>query len=157
MFKLLATLSVLLPALPCSAGSLLEGEWQSDHGRTRAFIEKHVKLEQRTLDFHRSSFGRLKLTFAEGMVRSFLPDHEVTILGKVFPMVGFDEAHSYSVLLEDAKVVVVRSFSPVTGTPTVGVFNFESRDVMWIYIGGEDEGLSEMHLREYFSRLPDEG
>jgi hypothetical protein len=157
MTKPFSTLLALLACFPCFAASLLEGEWQSDHAKTMAFIEAHAVLDQKALDFHRSSFGRLKLSFSAGEVRSHLPDHEVTILGKVYPMVGFDETHAYEVLHEDQMVVVVRSLAPLTGKSMVGVFNFESPDSMWLYLGGGDGDLPVMHLREYFSRLRDEG
>lgn len=152
----LLTLSLSLFCLSARAASQFDGEWQSSREKTMAFIEAHVIVESKTLEFHRSSFGRLRLSVADGRIRSNLPDHEVTIAGESYPMAGLDETHSFTVLHEDPSKIVIRSTSVVTGNPMVATFHFESPDVMWLYIGGGEDGLPTMHLREYFVRVEDE-
>lgn len=120
-----------------------------------AFIEANARLEPKTLDFYRSITGRLRLTFTEASVHSVLPDHHVIISGQEHHMVGFDEAHPYSVLREYSNVIVIETVAPVTGTTEVVVFNFDGPDVMWVYSGGADKAFPESHLREYFVRRRD--
>jgi hypothetical protein len=153
MKRVLASLLTMSFAVPASADPTLVGEWRSDRELTMNFIERNVKLEEKTYKFLSDMMGRLTLTFTRDRVRSVLPDWDTSIEGRARQMVGFGDEAPYRVLYANERVIVISGAEPVTHQETVTTFNFDGPDTMWIYTGGSDKALPQSHYREYFRRV----
>jgi len=135
------------------AEPILEGNWQSNHGLTMAFIEANVKTSDRQLAFLNKLFGNLAISFSEGTVKMNLPDIDMVIDDRPQKLEGFKSQQPFKVIFTGKNVVVIETIEPVTHQPTIIAFNFIDKNTMWLYTGGVDKALPDSHYREYFNRV----
>ncbi|NLR74240.1 hypothetical protein [Leeia aquatica] len=152
----LLLLALLLPVLllPAQADEpQLLGRWKSDRQRTMDFARKHALLEAKTVRFLEQLMGHLVLTFKPGMVTSDMPAIEVlSASGKHSRFTAYTNHDAYTVLGKTDTQIALSSIDPYTKRPFITIYNFESKDVMWVYTA--NPLMPDLHLREYFVRLP---
>lgn len=114
---------------------------------------KHARLEGKTEQFLDQLMGHMVLTFKPGLMTSDMPAIEIRAAsGKLTKSMPFVTREAYTVLGKTDTQVVLSSIHPVSKRPFMTVYNFESKDVMWVYAA--DPLMPDLHLREYFVRLP---
>ena len=151
MKTLLAILLAFL-SLAAMAEPRLAGHWQSDRELTMRFVRERSKLEEKTLLFLEEMTGRLTLEFANGRLTTSMPNWEsMNADGQKSQLVGFMETHSFKVVATTESQVAVTSQEPVTHRRRVTVYNFESPNRMWVYLGGAP--FPDTNIREYFVRV----
>ncbi len=146
----------LLASLNASAAqpkAVLVGLWKSDHDLTMDFIQRNVKMEDRTYKFLDSLMGKMTFKVTDNELHYEFPDHEVMVNGEKKPFKGFDGTSPYKVLYNDERIVVISSNQPITGKVDVTIYHFDSDNVMWTYEGGAEPPVPDLHIREYFRRI----
>ena len=140
-----------------SAAPDLTGEWKSDAVRSTVFNEAHAKLQPPTALFLSQLMGHMTLKITASTITWDLPDvHTETAEGKKNPLRGFRESQSYQLLGTTDKTVAIKHFAPMSKSARITVYNFESPDVMWMYVDNADES-GMLNVREYFSRTREGG
>ena len=147
---LAATLPAAIPVADCPR---LEGTWRSDHDWTMAYLDRNVKMGERQREGVDQMMGRLVVTFDGETASAKMAAWTVALDGEAHRMPGVDERMPYETLHCNDKVVVTRSMTSIAGREHVVVHNFDSADVMWVYVGGADSELPDSSFREYFRRI----
>ncbi|MEO8020849.1 hypothetical protein [Polaromonas sp.] len=132
----------------------LVGEWKSDAARSTAFNDAHAKLQPQTARFLSQLMGHMTLKITASTFTFDIPDVRTeTAEGKKSLLQGFRESQSYQLLGTTDKTVAIKHVAPKSSSPRIAVYNFESPDVMWMYVdNADDAGMT--HVREYFFRRP---
>ena len=148
MKRLLAISTLVAWATAAGAEPTLLGQWISDRDASASFNDEHVRMQAKTAAFLKDSMGRLVVTFSPAEVSYVLPNFTTKIEGKEHPIVGFTEAHPYTVVATTPSSIAIRTTEPVSHEPTIVVYNFIGNDRMWIYVS-----TLGSHVREYFKRV----
>lgn len=117
------------------------------------FIHDNVKMQAKTERFLGSLMGHMTLTFTETTITSDLPDLVAMVNGKDTPFKGSHYTTTYKILHQSEKTIVISSVAEFTEKLEVTTFNFETPDIMWVYTGGTENALPDLHTREYFRRV----
>lgn len=118
-----------------------------------AFARDNSKLEPKADAFLAALLGHMTLTFKAGEVLTVMPDIEVPVFGKPKPFAGFTERKPYQVLLCNSSAIVWSSSRAFSDELAPTTFNFVNRDTVWVYAGGTDSKVPDLHIREYFRRV----
>lgn len=151
VFAIALALLTVLDAQGCEYD--LTGTWKSDGAMSMAFARENSKLQPKTGAFLHALLGHMTLTFRRGAVHVEMPDIEVPVAGKPKPFAGFSENSPYEVLLCNKSVIVWKSRRPFDGEVAATTFNFVDRGTVWVYPGGTDPKVPDLHIREYFRRV----
>jgi len=138
-------------ALP--ADSPLLGTWRSDHALTMAWLRQHARLTPKQDALLDQLSGHMRFTFTRDHVKTDMPDIDVRIDGKPFPMKAFQTNAAYTVLSAGPKKVSISSADPAGGGASVSDFTFDDRDTMWQRMGGPQMPGLDPQAREYYRRV----
>lgn len=130
----------------------LAGTWKSDRAMSMAFARENSKLEPKADAFLTALLGHMTLKFTERELVVLMPDIEVPVSGRLKPFTGHTERKPYQVLFCNSSMIVwsaKRSFDDELGATT---FHFLDPNTIWIYAGGTDPKIPDLHIREYFRR-----
>jgi hypothetical protein len=150
---LLLTALSFSPALMACDTPLI-GTWQSDAAATMSFNRANAKLEERQDRFLASLMGKMTLEFTDKQLHLHMPDTQVTVEGELKPFAGFEERNPYKILFCNDRMAVVETTETVTGVNSVTTYFFVGTDVMWAYVGTNSPKVPDLHIREYFKRIP---
>jgi hypothetical protein len=153
MNQILITLILFLCCSCASQKSQLIGKWKSDHDLSMDYIEKNVKMRQKPLRFLDSLTGHLTINFSERRKTFDLPDLTVLVNGKETTFQGARYITTYKILFQTEKQIVITSINQFTKKSEATIFYFDSPDLMWVYLGGADDSIPDLHAREYFRRV----
>lgn len=133
------------------------GRWQSDGPATMAYMREHARLDAPQDAFLASLMGRMVVDFDQDSGRVRFPAVEVPLRsGGSHSSEAFEERFVYRMLFCDARVTVIHS-TDATGKDSVSTYHFIGPDRMWVYGGKEDPAVPDLHVREYFRRVPPDG
>lgn len=155
MSKIVLPLIVLSlsPTLMACDTSLI-GTWQSDATATMSFNRNYAKLEERQDGFLVSLMGKMTMEFTDKQIYLRMPDTQVDVKGKLTPFAGFEERNPYKVLFCNERMVVVETAEAVTGERSAITYFLVGTDAMWVYAGTNSPKVPDLHIREYFKRIP---
>lgn len=145
-----AGLSQSLSAAACPLE--LRGTWKSDRPLSMAFASSNSKLAPRTEAFMSALFGHMTLTFDEHELHAVMPEITVPSGGEMGRFAGSEERKPYSVLFCNDYSIVWSANRPFGSEPVAYTFNFVDPDTFWVYTGGTDPTLPDLHAREFFRR-----
>ncbi|MEO7886268.1 MAG: hypothetical protein ABI893_15235 [Polaromonas sp.] len=150
----IALLAFLALSGAARAAPDLVGEWKSDAVRSTAFNDAHARLQPETARFLSQLMGHMTLKITASTFTFDIPDVQTeTAEGKKSLLQGFRESQSYQLLGTTDKTVAIKRVAPKSSSPRITVYNFESPDIMWMYVdNADDAGMT--HVREYFFRIP---
>ena len=152
MWRILVLLSIFVACEAAAADSRLIGTWKSDHARSMKLIRTHTKLEDRQLNFLEQTLGHMVITFSETSVSATMPDIEVETSGKRQLLPGMTENSPYRVIGTDHNTVAILTEND-QGEDWLIVYHFVGKDVFWVYFDGAGDGLVDLNIREYFSKI----
>ncbi|NZA26827.1 hypothetical protein H0E84_10565 [Luteimonas sp. SJ-92] len=154
MKRFFATLAITLaPTVAVACPQDLTGTWKSDREASVAFARGNAKLEPRTEEFLAALLGHMTLSFDDGELHIAMPDVEVPIAGERTMFAGFEEHKPYEILFCSRFAVVWSAKRPFGTELAATTFNFIDDDTFWIYAGGTDPAVPDLHTREYFRRV----
>lgn len=153
--KLLTVATVVMMAAPTvQACEPLRGQWRSDGEATMDYNSRNARLSEKQTSFLSALMGRMTMDFGATELHTRFPDVVVPVDGAPREMEGFDTTNPYAVLFCDERVAVIRVNDPKLGERT-STFYFVAPGRMWIYAGGNDPKVPDLHFREYFTRTGD--
>jgi hypothetical protein len=83
-----------------------------------------------------------------------MPDIEVPVAGELQPFKGHESREPYNVLFCNAFTVVISAKQIFGEDHEATTLHFMDGDRFWIYTGGTDPRVPDVHTREFFRRLP---
>lgn len=96
----------------------------------------------------------MSLTLHDSTLRSHMPDTQVNVLGELKPFAGADIQTTYQILFCNERMAVVEVAKDMTGERGVTTYFFVGTDALWIYEGANHPAMPDLHIREYFKRVP---
>ncbi len=119
-----------------------------------SFNRNYAKLEERQDGFLASLMGKMTVEFTDKQIHLRMPDNQVDVKGKLTPFAGFEERNPYKVLFCNERMVVVETAEAVTGERSAITYFLVGTDAMWVYVGTNSPKVPDLHIREYFKRIP---
>ena len=128
------------------------GTWKSDREKTIHYNQNNVKMHSGNLQHIQQLFGHMELNITKDRTYSYAPSYGfIELDGNVIMTKEFREEKPYEVLYHENGTVVTRTENDSVG-PRIYIQHFNAdRNEYWIYLGYN--GLFDLHLREYFTKL----
>jgi len=131
----------------------LRGTWQSDREASMTFARENARLQPKTEAFLAALYGHMTLTFTRSEAHLVMPDIEVPVSGESRPFVGFDQRTKYKVLFCNSTMLVWSGKMSFDSEPKASTLVFLDPNTFWVYAGGADPKVPDLHTREFFRRL----
>jgi hypothetical protein len=132
----------------------LVGTWKSDAETSMRFNRVRAKLSPAEDDFLVTLMGKMTKEFDGDTVRLRMPAVDMRVGDAMRRSDAFEESATYDVLLCDSRKIVIRTKDDKTGVVHVGTYHIVDKDLMWAYGGNTDPEVPDLHIREYFRRVP---
>ena len=147
----IATLLIFMISTNTYAFEII-GKWKSDAELSRKYNEANAILNEKQESFIYQLFGNIVLEFKKDIYTSKTPDLKIEQDGKIVDFHGSDETYKYKLLAKDSNTVVIQS-PDIEGNESLSYFEFESEGIMWIYLPSSGSEITDLNIREYFSRV----
>lgn len=129
----------------------LMGTWKSNLEQTKEFNTANVKLDAELSARLDILFGKMEITFKDGLVEFYTPQYSIPIDGEEdLIMEESRRSEEYEVLwYDDHRAALLTKGGDDLYFPVVVTLDDEGS--YWLYVA---HGLMDIHVREYFSRHP---
>lgn len=139
-------------AISCNAFALnLDGTWKSDFNSTVEFNSVNARLEDKQKSFLSELFGKLLVTYDNGVMKLSMPSAKVTVKGQLQDFEGFEQIQTYKVVIKNKDTIVLET-TDEEGKKDIALLKFEGEDKYWIYLPTSSNDWMRLHIREYFVR-----
>ncbi len=150
--KLIKILFFSFTVINCNAFALnLDGTWKSDFNSTVEFNTANVKLEDKQRNFLSELFGKLLVTYKNGVMKLSMPSSKVTVKGELQDFEGFEQQQAYKIVIQNKNTIVLET-TDEDGKKNIALLKFENEDKYWIYLPNSSDDWMQLHIREFFVR-----
>jgi hypothetical protein len=132
----------------------LVGTWKSDGEQSMSFNRARSKLSAAEDAFLVTLMGKMTKEYDGDTVRLRMPSVDMRVGDAMRRSDSFEEIATYDVLSCDSRKIVIQTKDDKTGVVHVGTYHVVDKDLMWVYGGSNDPEVPDLHIREYFRRVP---
>lgn len=143
---------IVFPIGSQECANRIVGTWRSDASISMTYNRTYARLEPRQDEFLASLMGKMTMTFSGQQFHLRMPKTTVSVQGELREFDGFEKAGPYQVVACGTNNIAITMGKE--GSLDLATYYFTSDRQMWTYGGGADPKLPDLHIREYFERVP---
>ena len=134
--------------------SQVDGTWKSDWTLTKKHLDEQCKLSDEAVAGLQRLMGKMTIQYTGKRAVFTMPAIKFTRDGTEKTIEGWTRTEVLDVVGRTKTTIALRTkaVAPPVDGDSISLMHFVDADTYWVYLG--DSPLVDMHVREYFRRVP---